>query len=68
MPGMRPPMGGAPHLVSAPPGAGGMGILMPIYTIGIVIFFVYTMMKVSRIIFLLIFETISKNIIETTNR
>lgn len=46
MPGMRPPMGGAPHLVSAPPGAGGMGVLMPIYTIGIIIFFVYTMMKV----------------------
>lgn len=50
MPGMRPPMGGAPHLVSAPPGAGGMGILMPIYTIGIVIFFVYTMMKVIKIL------------------
>ena len=49
MPGMRPPMGGAPHLVSAPPGAGGMGILMPIYTIGIIIFFVYTMMKVISI-------------------
>lgn len=48
MPGMRPPMGGAPHLVSAPPGAGGMGVLMPIYTIGIVIFFVYTMMKVTK--------------------
>ncbi|KAI9556724.1 hypothetical protein GHT06_016515 [Daphnia sinensis] len=46
MPGMRPPMGGAPHIVSPSQGSGGMGILMPIYTIGIVVFFLYTMMKI----------------------
>ena len=47
MPGMRPPMGGAGHIVSpSSPGSGGMGILMPIYTIGIIVFFLYTMMKV----------------------
>ena len=28
-------------------GQGAMGILMPMYTVGIVIFFVYTIMKVS---------------------
>lgn len=46
MPGMRPPMGGAGHIVSPSPGSGGMGVLMPIYTIGIIVFFLYTMMKV----------------------
>ncbi|XP_046439196.1 titin-like isoform X3 [Daphnia pulex] len=47
MPGMRPPMGGAPHIVSpSSPGSGGMGILMPIYTVGIIVFFLYTMMKI----------------------
>uniref|UniRef100_A0A1B6CYT3 Resistance to inhibitors of cholinesterase protein 3 N-terminal domain-containing protein n=1 Tax=Clastoptera arizonana TaxID=38151 RepID=A0A1B6CYT3_9HEMI len=45
MPGMRPPMGGAGHVVPAPKGSGTMGIVMPLYTIGIVIFFMYTMMK-----------------------
>ncbi|XP_059480144.1 uncharacterized protein LOC132199437 isoform X3 [Neocloeon triangulifer] len=46
MPGMRPPMGGAGHVVPAPKGSGTMGILMPLYTVGIVVFFVYTIMKV----------------------
>merc|ERR550517_715658 len=45
MPGMRPPMGGAGHVVPASTG-NGVGILMPIYTIGIVIFFLYTMMRI----------------------
>uniref|UniRef100_A0A1B6KFP5 Resistance to inhibitors of cholinesterase protein 3 N-terminal domain-containing protein n=1 Tax=Graphocephala atropunctata TaxID=36148 RepID=A0A1B6KFP5_9HEMI len=45
MPGMRPPMGGAGHVVPAPKGSSTMGIIMPLYTIGIVIFFMYTMMK-----------------------
>ncbi|KAL7640077.1 UNVERIFIED_CONTAM: hypothetical protein RMT77_009491 [Armadillidium vulgare] len=47
MPGVRPPMGGGGHMV--PPqtkGSGAMGIIMPLYTVGIVIFFVYTIMKV----------------------
>lgn len=47
IPGMRPPMGGAGHVVPAPKGSGTMGIIMPLYTIGIVIFFMYTMMKVN---------------------
>ncbi|PNF40076.1 hypothetical protein B7P43_G11521 [Cryptotermes secundus] len=46
IPGMRPPMGGAGHVVPAPKGSGTMGIVMPIYTIGIVVFFMYTVMKV----------------------
>lgn len=47
MPGMRPPMGGPGHVVPAPKGSNTMGIIMPLYTIGIVIFFMYTMMKVG---------------------
>ncbi|KDR08988.1 uncharacterized protein LOC110839082 isoform X3 [Zootermopsis nevadensis] len=46
IPGMRPPMGGAGHVVPAPKGTGTMGVVMPIYTIGIVVFFMYTVMKV----------------------
>ncbi|XP_063239195.1 uncharacterized abhydrolase domain-containing protein DDB_G0269086 isoform X1 [Bacillus rossius redtenbacheri] len=44
--GIRPPMGGAGHVVPAPKGTGTMGIIMPIYTVGIVVFFMYTIMKV----------------------
>ena len=43
-PGMQPPQ--------QQRGQGTMGILMPIYTIGIVIFFLYTVMKVGKITFL----------------
>jgi hypothetical protein len=39
-------MGGAGHVVPAPKGSGTMGVVMPIYTIGIVVFFMYTVMKV----------------------
>ncbi|CAG9813807.1 unnamed protein product [Phaedon cochleariae] len=47
VPGMRPTIGGAGHVVPAPKqGAGSMGLIMPIYTIGIIIFFTYTVMKV----------------------
>lgn len=48
VPGMRPTMGG-PGFPQAPrgnQGGGTMSILMPIYTTGIVIFFVYTVMKI----------------------
>ncbi|XP_014223993.1 nucleomorphin-like isoform X6 [Trichogramma pretiosum] len=45
---MRPPMGGAGHVVPPPKSNGSLGILMPLYTIGIVIFFVYTISKVLR--------------------
>ncbi|KAG5891676.1 hypothetical protein JTB14_020094 [Gonioctena quinquepunctata] len=47
IPSMRPTMGGAGHVVPPPKqGTGSMGFIMPIYTIGIVIFFTYTVMKV----------------------
>jgi hypothetical protein len=42
-------MGGAGHVVPAPKGSGTMGIVMPLYTVGIVVFFVYTIMKVSKL-------------------
>lgn len=45
IPGVRPPMGGGGHVPSQK-GSGPMGILMPLYTVGIVIFFVYTITKV----------------------
>ncbi|KAK0173628.1 hypothetical protein PV328_006795 [Microctonus aethiopoides] len=45
---MRPPMGG-PGRVMPPQGGGGtMGIIMPLYTIGILLFFVYTIAKILR--------------------
>ncbi|KAL3288616.1 hypothetical protein HHI36_003053 [Cryptolaemus montrouzieri] len=46
LPGMRPTMGGAGHVVPAKQGTGSMSVIMPIYTIGIVIFFTYTLMKI----------------------
>lgn len=49
VPGMRPSMGGPgmqPHVQQKAQGGGTMGIFMPIYTVGIVIFFVYTVLKV----------------------
>lgn len=45
VPGIRPPMGGAGHVVHSQKGSNSMGVIMPIYTIGIVIFFSYTLMK-----------------------
>lgn len=45
-PGMRPTMGGPGIQPQQPKGGGTMGVLMPIYTIGIIIFFVYTTMKI----------------------
>lgn len=46
IPGMRPPLGGAGHMTPAKTSSSPMGVLMPLYTIAIVIFFVYTIMKV----------------------
>jgi len=46
---MRPPIGAGSHVQSqkrTEGGGGTMGLLMPMYTIGIVIFFGYTVMKV----------------------
>ncbi|KAK2575165.1 hypothetical protein KPH14_002568 [Odynerus spinipes] len=48
MPKMRPPMGGAGHVVPAPKGNGTMGVIMPLYTLGIVLFFLYTIVKVLK--------------------
>ncbi|CAG7724704.1 unnamed protein product, partial [Allacma fusca] len=45
-PGVRPPVGGAGYQAPAPKGGGTMGIIMPLYTIAIVVFFVYTIMKI----------------------
>lgn len=46
-------MGGPGHVVPPPKqGTGSMGLIMPIYTIGIVIFFTYTVMKVCLFYFL----------------
>ncbi|XP_017768528.1 PREDICTED: uncharacterized protein LOC108556776 isoform X2 [Nicrophorus vespilloides] len=45
IPGMRPPMGGAGHVVPPSQKAGSMGIIMPIYTVAIVVFFTYTLIK-----------------------
>lgn len=47
IPGMRPTIGGAGHVVPPSKHAGNsMGLIMPIYTIGIVVFFTYTVMKI----------------------
>lgn len=47
VPKMRPPLGGAGH-VPTPKGNGTMGIIMPLYTLGIVLFFLYTIVKVLK--------------------
>lgn len=46
---MRPPMGAGFHTPAAPKG-NTMGFVMPLYTIGIISFFLYTILKVCRII------------------
>ncbi|XP_023287486.1 uncharacterized protein LOC111673866 isoform X2 [Orussus abietinus] len=48
IPKMRPPLGGAGHVVPAPKGNSTMGIIMPLYTLGIILFFVYTIVKVVK--------------------
>lgn len=50
VPKMRPPLGGAGHVVPAPKGSGTMGIIMPLYTLGIVLFFLYTIVKVKYLV------------------
>ncbi|KAF2362949.1 Resistance to inhibitors of cholinesterase protein 3 N-terminal [Trinorchestia longiramus] len=49
MPGVRPPMGGgAGHVAPSTntKASSSMSIIMPLYTVGIIIFFIYTIMKV----------------------
>ena len=49
VPGMRPAMGGPGIQPQNHKGQGGaMSVLMPLYTVGIIIFFVYTVMKVGQ--------------------
>jgi hypothetical protein len=43
---MRPTLGGPGVQPGATKGGGTKGVIMPIYTIGIIIFFLYTTMKV----------------------
>ncbi|XP_063701432.1 uncharacterized protein LOC134831590 isoform X8 [Culicoides brevitarsis] len=43
IPGMRPPMGAGSHPQSTK--TSSMGLIMPLYTVGIVAFFLYTIMK-----------------------
>ncbi|XP_058836543.1 uncharacterized protein LOC131693064 isoform X9 [Topomyia yanbarensis] len=43
IPGMRPPMGAGSHQPTK--SANSMGFIMPLYTIGIVSFFIYTILK-----------------------
>ena len=43
---MRPSFGGPGIPTPQPRSQGSMGVLMPMYTIGIIIFFVYTTMKI----------------------
>jgi len=45
IPGMRPPMGAGSHQQPATR-TNSMGLIMPLYTVGIVAFFVYTIMKI----------------------
>lgn len=52
VPKMRPPMGGGGRVIMPSQGGGGgggssMGIIMPLYTVGILVFFLYTMAKVA---------------------
>lgn len=59
IPGMRPTMGGAGKVVPPPKQTTGtMGLIMPIYTTGIVILFTYTVMKVRylNLFYLLVFS------------
>lgn len=51
MPGVRPPMGGgAGHIAPSQQAKGNnsMSVIMPLYTVGIIIFFMYTIMKVGQ--------------------
>ncbi|XP_014296060.2 uncharacterized protein LOC103572661 isoform X2 [Microplitis demolitor] len=45
---MRPPMGGPGRVITPHAGGSSMGIIMPLYTVGILLFFLYTISKILR--------------------
>ncbi|XP_057324529.1 uncharacterized protein LOC130667101 isoform X2 [Microplitis mediator] len=45
---MRPPMGGPGRVITPHTGGSSMGIIMPLYTVGILLFFLYTISKILR--------------------
>lgn len=62
VPGLRPPIGAGGHVQSQKSDT-TMSILMPMYTIGIVIFFGYTILKVSvtkMIMMMMIYDLLSE--------
>ena len=50
MPGMRPTMGGPGMQPTDSKPGGTLGVMMPMFTIAIIVFFVYTTFKVGLII------------------
>lgn len=48
IPGLRPQPGGAAQQNKRREGSGSSSFLLPAYTIGIVVFFVYTLIKVNK--------------------
>ena len=56
MPGMRPTMGGPGIQPTQNKTGGTLGVMMPMYTIAIIVFFVYTTFKVSLAFLLLEFS------------
>lgn len=69
VPKMRPPMGGPGRVMPAPGGGGGssMGIIMPLYTVGILLFFLYTMAKVKYQFIFIYFSSLFTQFIFTDN-
>lgn len=49
---MRPPMGGPGRVITPHAGGSSMGIIMPLYTVGILLFFLYTISKVYLNLFI----------------
>lgn len=52
-------MGGFGNKIAGGDSGSAMNILMPMYTVGILLFFVYTMMKVYHYFMLYLYKSIS---------
>lgn len=64
---MRPTIGGAGKVVPPPKQTTGtMGLIMPIYTTGIVILFTYTVMKVCKCFIIIIFVRKKSSVSKTS--